>query len=184
MRRVYWGLGILLAVQIQPAWGAETKQPWIHVRVEEAKDDSKVSVNLPLSLAQIALNSVPETSMVDGKFHIMCKDKGMSVAQMRQAWAELSAAGDADFVTVKEENETVRIARQGDKVRIMVAEPSGKTETVNVDVPVAALDALFKGEGESLNVKGALEEIQKIRGDVVRVDDGKSKVRIWIDEEI
>jgi len=55
---------------------------------------------------------------------------------------------------------------------------------VSVELPVAAVDALFAGDGEDLDLKGALDEIRKVRGDVVQVDDGESRVRIWIDEGI
>jgi hypothetical protein len=51
-----------------------------------------------------------------------------------------------------------------------------------VEVPVAVLDALFSGQGEELNIRAALAEIQKIRGDIVRVSDDDSRVRVWIDD--
>jgi hypothetical protein len=50
-------------------------------------------------------------------------------------------------------------------------------------VPVALVDSLFAGEGEELNVKAALVELQKRRGDIVRVNDSNAKVRVWIDEK-
>ena len=45
------------------------------------------------------------------------------------------------------------------------------------------VDALFSGEGQELNLKEAISELKSLRGDIVRVDDGETKVRIWIDEK-
>ena len=100
---------------------------------------------------------------------------------MRRIWTELKASGDVDLVTVEEKDETVKVARKGDLVLVRV-ERQGKEE-VNVEVPVSLVDALFASEGEELNVKAALLELQKRRGDIVRVNDANSTVRIWIDEK-
>jgi hypothetical protein len=51
-----------------------------------------------------------------------------------------------------------------------------------VDLPVALVDALFSGSERELNIRAALGELRRMRGDVVRVNDRDSKVRIWIDE--
>jgi len=48
--------------------------------------------------------------------------------------------------------------------------------------PRPFVDALFSGDGDTLNIEDALSELSKERGDIVRVDDGETKVRIWIDE--
>jgi hypothetical protein len=98
-------------------------------------------------------------------------------------WKELRASGDAEIVSVEEKTQTVKIARAGDKIHVRVDDPS-RDQAVNVEVPVTAVDALFSGEGEDLNLRAALEELQKLRGEVVKVDDKNSKVRIWIDEGI
>ena len=45
------------------------------------------------------------------------------------------------------------------------------------------VDALFSGEGDELNVKAAISQLQKRRGDIVRVNDETSTVRVWIDEK-
>jgi hypothetical protein len=96
-------------------------------------------------------------------------------------WAELKASGDVDLVTVEEKDENVKVARKGDLVLVKV-ERLGREE-VNVEVPVSLVDALFSTEGDELNVKAALLELQKRRGDIVRVSDATSKVRVWIDEK-
>ena len=56
-------------------------------------------------------------------------------------------------------------------------------ESLGARVPIAVVDALFSGDGESLNLEGAVEELANLRGDIVRVDEEDTKVRIWIDEK-
>lgn len=163
-------------------WG-QTKAPWIHVRVEEPQKESKVSVNVPMTVAMAALSLAPEKVASGGRVHLGEGCKGPSVAELRRMWKELRASGDAEIVSVEEKTQTVKIARAGDKIHVRVDDPS-RDQAVNVEVPVTAVDALFSGEGEDLNLRAALEELQKLRGEVVKVDDKNSKVRIWIDEGI
>ena len=166
-----------------PCRAAENKTAWIHVRVEEPGKDSKVSVNVPLPVAEAALALAPENVARSGHIHLGPRCRDLSLADLRRAWKELRDAGDAEIVSVEDKDETVKIGRTGDKVRIRVDE-SNKKETVNIEVPTAAVDALLSGDGEELNLRAALEQIKHIRGDVVRVDNADSKVRIWIDEGI
>jgi hypothetical protein len=162
---------------------AQTKAPWIHVRVEEPQKESKVSVNVPMTVAMAALSMAPEKVASDGRVHLGAGSKGPSIVELRRMWKELKASGDAEIVSVEDKTQTVKVARAGDHIRVHVEDPT-KEETVNVEVPVTAVDALFSGDGEDLNLRAAMEELQKLRGEVVRVDDKNSKVRIWIDEGI
>ena len=160
--------------------------PWIHVEVQEGgDDDTQVRVNLPLSVVQVALEAAPKKFLEDGKIHLNHMNHDIDVEDLRKMWEELSAVGDAEFVSVEGDDETVRISREGDVFRIVVDErKEGANEQVRVEVPVAVLDALFSGEGESLNLRDALEELKTLRGDIVRINtgDGDTKVRVWIDE--
>ncbi len=160
--------------------------PWIHVEVQEGgDDDTQVRVNLPLSVVQVALEAAPKKCLEDGKIHLHHMNHDIDVEDLRKMWEELSAVGDAEFVSVEGDDETVRVSREGDVIRIVVDErKEGANEQVRVEVPVAVLDALFSGEGESLNLRDALEELKTQRGDIVRIDsgDGDTKVRVWIDE--
>lgn len=161
------------------AW-AETV-PWLHVRVEEPRREAKVSVNLPLSVVEAALKAAPEKIVSDGKIQLGGHRHDLSLSDLRRLWTELRATGDAELVSVEDGDETVRIARAGNLVQIRVQKP-GREEQVHVDLPVTLVDALLSGEGESVDLKAALAEVRKLRGDIVRVKDDDSQVRIWIDE--
>ena len=92
-------------------------------------------------------------------------------------WTELRNAGDAEIVSVEEGDDRVNVSRKGDLVLVRVQQDGGR-ETVNVDLPVALVDALFSGSERELNVRAALGELRRLRGDIVRVNDRDSKVRI------
>jgi len=154
---------------------------WLHVRVEEPGKDTRVSVNLPMSVVEAALSAAPEKIVSDGKLHLGVNDKDLSVTDMRKVWRELRAAGDMEIVSVEDKDEHVTVARKGDLVQVRVKD-TGSREEVHVDVPVAVVDALFSGEGESLNVKAGVAALRALRGDIVRVNDKETSVRVWIDE--
>lgn len=160
---------------------AQSGSAWLHVRVEEPQKHSRIHLNLPLPVVEAVLKAAPATIASHGKIHLGPGGKHLSLADMRRMWSELKASGDVDLVTVEEKDQSVRVARKGDLVQIRV-DRRGKEE-VHVEVPVTLVDALFAGEGEELNVRAALAELQKRRGDIVRANDASSTVRVWIDEK-
>jgi len=188
------GLGTLalaaLATAAAPV-AAQTATPWLHVRVEEAKDATKVAVNLPLSVVEAVLKASPEMIERHGKIHLG-REHGLKLADLRKVWKELAAVGDAELVTVESDDENVKVQRKGDVVLVLVdqkprTDKEGKAtkrgEQVRVEVPVSLVDALLSGEGEEANIEAAVTELRKRRGDIVRVQDDDSHVRVWIDEQ-
>jgi hypothetical protein len=156
--------------------------PWIHVEVDEAgEEETRVRLNLPLSLVQVALDAAPDKIVKEGHLHLGHAEHDIDVEELRRAWQELRNAGDAELLSVEEADETVSIRRAGDLVLIDVDDRKDG-DKVNIQLPVTVVDALLSGEGDELNVKDAVAELKALRGDIVRVDDGDSKVRIWIDE--
>ena len=199
------GLG-LLALSLLPA-GASAQQAgaWLHVRVEEAHKSSKVNVNLPMTVVEAALKATPELIEEHGKIHLG-DHHGMKLADFRRMWKQLAAVGDAEFVSVESDEENVKVQRKGATLFIYVdhkesarkpaEKPAGKSAAekvdakadrkageVRVEIPVALVDALLSGEGDQVNIQAAVAEIQKLRGDIVRVHDEGSNVRVWIDEQ-
>lgn len=168
-----------------PVW-AQGKTAWLHVRVEEPRKESKVRVNLPLTVVEVALSMAPEKIVSGGHIHLGDHGHKLSMADLRQLWKGLRETGEAEIVSVEDKNETVNVRREGDRIRVRAEKAAGKDsrkETVHVDLPVAVVDAALAGEGQEIDIRGALAQLQKQRGDIVRVDDGDSQVRIWIDEQ-
>lgn len=188
MNRTLWVWTAALAVTAALGAGAVKAQtpasgatPWLHVRVDEAARSSKVSVNLPMPVVEAALEAAPDTIAAGGRIRFGCGRHGLSLADMRKIWRELRNAGDTELVSVEEKDETVKVARKGDLVQIRVRKP-GDTEEVHVDVPVGLVDAVLASEGDTVDMKAVVRELQKRRGDIVRVRDKQSTVRVWIDE--
>ncbi|MFQ5350715.1 MAG: hypothetical protein ACE5EG_09760, partial [Thermoanaerobaculia bacterium] len=86
------GAGILSA--------AETDL-WLHVKVEE-DNDTKVTVNLPMSVVSKALPMLPQEHF--DAHHMHLDDVDISVSEMRELWQEVQATPDATFVTVEEDD--------------------------------------------------------------------------------
>ena len=186
------GVG-LLALSVLPAASAaaQTGTAWLHVRVEEAKEASKVAVNLPMTVVEAVLKASPEMIEKHGKIHLG-EDHGLKMADLRKAWKALAEVGDAEIVTVESEEENIKVMRKGDLVQVFVdrkpkpgkdGKPAKGGEEVRVEVPVSLVDAFLSGEGEEGNIQAAVAELQKRRGDIVRVKDDDSNVRVWIDEQ-
>lgn len=165
---------------------ASQASPWIHVRVTEGGDGAKVNVNLPLSMVDVAVDILEANEHFEhgrirlGKLgHHRHGDIG--VEDLRRAWKELRAAGDGEFVTVEDGDDRVVVSRRGSIVRVEVSD--GDDEQVLVEVPVEIVDALLEGEGDELDVRGALQKLSETtRGQIVSVRDGETEVRVWIDE--
>ena len=77
-------------------------------------------------------------------------------------------------------DETVRVAREDDWVRVRVEKTGEKSESVKVDIPIGVVDALLSGDGESFNLLAAINELEGNTGDIVNVEDGDETVRVWI----
>jgi head-tail adaptor len=160
---------------------ASQNTAWIHVEVtERGADTPHVQVNVPFSLARIALEAAPDDFMEDDGF-IEINDTHYTVEDLRRMWQAVREVGDAEFVTVDHEGDQVKIFRRGDRLHANVTEDNGR-ETVRMEVPVAVVDALLGGSGDTLDLDAALAQLEKMdAGEILRVDDEDEQVRIWID---
>jgi len=161
---------------------------WIHVRVTEDEGTS-VNVNLPMSLISVAME-LAQKHAFDGDMDFGDEFDGrvrfghgndFEVEDIRRMWTELRDAGDADYVQVQDGDENVNIYRRGDIVYIEVDEDGD--DKVRLQVPFSVVDVLLDGEGDELNLVGALEEMASSNnGEILQVNDGDTTVRIWIDD--
>ena len=159
-------------------------QPWLHVQVTGEDDGAEnVAVNVPLSAAEPLLALVPHRILSDGQLSLAGREVPVNVGAMRDLWRALMAVGDTEFVAVDGDDETVRIARVGDQITVQVEDRDEEGgETVDIQLPIVVVDALFSGNGDALNVRAAVERLGELRGDIVRVSEDERQVRIWIDE--
>ena len=108
MQKRYALLALAAALILAPnTLQAASDSPWIHIQVrEDSGSQTKVDVNLPLSVVQVALDVAPERIISDG--HIKIDHHGhhdLSISDLRRMWQELRDAGEAEFVTLEEDDE-------------------------------------------------------------------------------
>ena len=186
--RAFWSAfvvaGLLgVAASVVAAQDA-SPQPWLHVQVTGEDDGAEnVAVNVPLSAAEPLFALVPHRILPDGQLSLAGREVPVNVGAMRDLWRVLMEVGDTEFVTVDGEDETVRIAREGDRITVQVEDRGEEgAETVDIQLPIAVVDALLAEDGDTLDVRAAVERLGELRGDIVRVSEDERQVRIWIDE--
>jgi len=153
---------------------------WIHVKVHDAKEDSHVTVNLPLSMIEKTASLIPSEARNSGKIRI--HDKDMDVAELRKLWDDVKNRPDATYVTVDEKDSKVRIAKKGDYLHIIAQDRKGHNENVEMKIPLDVVSALLSGKGDEMNVGAAVQALaRRGEGELVTVTGDDETVRIWVD---
>jgi hypothetical protein len=166
----------------QEAPDGQQPGPWVHVRVSHADEGETLALNLPLSALEVALRLVPRHLAENGRFRLEDVGQDVSLADLREIWAQVEGAGDADLITVDHEAHRIRVGRRGSQIQVRVRE-GRDGEQVTIDLPVRVVEALLAGDGDELNIDAAMAELRTVRGDVVDIRrDGDRRMRVWIDE--
>ena len=185
----FWSTALLVVVTTLVASAAtvglpatqQDPEPWIHVEVT-SDGGTNMNLNLPLAAVTAMLALAPETIVREGQLQLGGSTE-VPVVAIRTMWQELRAAGDVEFVTIQHEDQDVRIAREGEIILVRVSGRDGDDEAdVRVEIPVPVVDALLSGEGDTLNIRAAIDELSMLRGELVRVIESDNNIRIWIDE--
>ena len=177
------------------AWAAPAPERYLHVKVEDAKEGESVNVNLPLSIAEKILPTVNKGKLHDGHVTIGSADlDGIDVKGLLDA---IRTAPDNEFVTVKQKDQDVRIAKSNGNLIVHVRcidhdKQNGKQtdkqndrQNVDVTIPLKVVDALFStAKDNELNIVAALHELSDA-GDalLVTVQDASQHVRVWVDSK-
>lgn len=152
----------------------------IHVVVTNDREDGQhVDVTMPFGVAQAALAMTPAASAIQGGV-VRIDDKELKVSDLRQMWLALRKSGDGDLVNVVDGSDKIRVFTRGGRLHVSVAE-NGR-DKVRAHVPVAVIDALLSGDGDELDVAAAFARLADCEaGEIVRVDDGASHVRVSLE---
>lgn len=154
---------------------------WIHVSVDttDANGES-VRVSLPFSLVETLLPMVNVEPLQDGR--LIIDDLDLEGIDIRAVLTELSAADDANFVRVRDGDETVSVSKKDGFLHVDV-DSTGGGERVRVRMPLSIVDAMLPADGEpnSLDLAAGMRALSTFQGDLVTVQDGGETVRIWID---
>ena len=184
----FWSTALLLVMTTLVASAAtigrpatqQEPEPWVHVDVT-SDGGTNMNLDLPLAAVTAMLALAPETIVQNGEFQFGSSYQ-VPVAAIREMWRELRDVGDVEFVTIQYEGQDVRIARAGEIILVNVSDSDGDDESVRVEIPVPVVDALLSGDGDTLNIGAAIEELSMLRGELVRVIEADNNIRIWIDE--
>lgn len=184
----FWSTALLLVMTTLVASAAtigrpatqQEPEPWVHVDVT-SDGGTDMNLDLPLAAVTAMLALAPETIVQNGEFQFGSSYQ-VPVAAIREMWRELRDVGDVEFVTIQYEGQDVRIARAGEIILVNVSDSDGDDESVRVEIPVPVVDALLSGDGDTLNIGAAIEELSMLRGELVRVIESDNNIRIWIDE--
>jgi hypothetical protein len=170
--------GVLMLVGSARAAGPER---YLHVNVKDAEKSESVNVNVPLSMAAKVLPAINANGLHDGKVQIHNTD--MNGVDVRALLDAVRTAPDNEFVTVKDKDSDVRVAKSNGNIIVHVIDKKEKQQTVDVTIPMKVVDALVaNAKSNELDIAGALQVLSDA-GDVVlvTVHDSTEKVRIWVD---
>lgn len=171
----------LIAITFLLVAGAAAQERWFHVHVTEGGDDAaNVTVNLPLTLIEIALKLVP--AEVHEEMRVEFSEAGIDLGDLREFWREMRDIDDATFVTVESDDATVRVAKEGDFLIARTTQHSDDGAQVDVRFPFAVIEALFSEDEDRIDLGAAIRALAEYTdGDIVTVTDGDTKVRVWVD---
>jgi hypothetical protein len=162
---------------------AGTTERYLHVKVDDAKNGESVNVNVPLSLAEKILPAVNKGNLHAGKVTIGDVDTdGVDIHAILDA---IRTAPDNEFVTVKEKDEDVRVAKLNGNLIIHVKNNNNEGEKVDITVPMKVVDALFStAKKDELDIAAAIRALSDA-GDIliVTVQDASQHVRVWVDSK-
>ncbi len=172
----------ILAVSVGAASAADR---WLHVRVLEAGEDTRVNVNIPLSLIGQLLPLVQVDAFEGGRLQILdevLEDTGVDIRAM---WETLRGAQDGEYVTVESGDENVRIEKTEGFLMIHVDGKEDAAEKVLVRFPLEVVDALFSGDENTIDLLAAIQALGRHSdANLVSVQDGDTSVRIWVDDSM
>lgn len=157
---------------------------WLHVAVDEGgKNGERVRINLPLDLIESILPLIEVDQFHKGTVRINHHD--LEDVDIRGILAAVRDAEDGEYVTVEEGDETVRVAKEGNRFIVKVEEDGESKERVMVSIRMELIDAMVSAEKE-----GELDLLAAVRllsehddGFFVNVVDDDETVRIWIDSK-
>lgn len=176
MRRSWKLGGAVLMLAASTALAAPAPK-WIHIHVDDG--DERVRVNVPLSLVENVLPMIQADPLRNGRVRI--DDRDLHGIDLRALWKAVREAPAGEFVSVDGREGTVRVAADGGFM-LVDAREGAESSNVRLRLPMTVVDALFRGGDDELDVLGAVRALAAHPGgDLVTVDEGGRRVRIWVD---
>jgi hypothetical protein len=179
MRKLLGGL-VIAGIAASAASAAASRERWIHVRIDDTGGDrGRVDIQVPLGLVSTLLPAM-EGKHGHGSIHLDGNE--VDLAELRRYWTAVRSAVDGEYVTVRDADSDVKVAKSGGVLRVTVDDRGGASR-VRMKIPIPLVDAVLVG-GDTIDldaIGGALAKVPI--GEILTVDDEDSHVRIWIDDE-
>jgi hypothetical protein len=177
---------LLLAVVFLPAaaQAASNNNRWVHVSIDGA-DDERVRVNVPLKLVRTLEPLLESHDLSDDVININGRE--LTRKELETILKAVREADEGEYITVFDDEDQVRVAKEKKQlaVRVIEKQEKGKDKQVNIRIPIPVVEALLSGEGTDegqLNLVAALEALGRHdSGEVISVNDGEDRIRIWVD---
>lgn len=163
-----------------PAMAAPAEK-YLHVKVVDPAKDENVNINVTLAMAEKILPAINNDELHDGKVSI--HNAAMNGVDLRAVLDAVRTAPDNEFVTIKDRESDVRVAKANGNFIVRITDKKNKDQKVDVTVPLRIVDALFStAKNDELNVAAALRALSDA-GDtlLVTVQGSSQKVRVWVD---
>lgn len=159
-------------------WAADGDERWIHIHVDDTDGDSgRVDIQMPVGLVATLLPTL-NAKHRNGTLHI--QGDTVKLGEIRGYWNAVRSAKDGEYVTVRDGDSAVRVAKRDGFLRVNV-DDHGDSSRVRIVLPLRLIDAVL-ADGDSVNFETLAKALAKApHGDLVTVDDADSHVRIWID---
>jgi hypothetical protein len=187
MRKRLCGIGVICVlagiVTTAPAAMAGPAERYLHVKVEDATKGESVNVNVPLSMAEKILPTINKDNMHNG--HVTIGHADMDDVDIRALLDAVRTAPDNEFVTVKEKDQDVRVAKSNGNLVVHVRDGKKGGQKVDITVPMKVVDALLStAKDNELDISAAIRALSEA-GDavLVTVEDASEHVRIWVDSK-
>jgi hypothetical protein len=168
-----------MMVLAAPAMAAP--EQYLHVKVEDPANEENVNINVTLSMAEKILPAINNKKLHDGKVSIHSAE--MNGVDLRALLDAVRTAPDNEFVTIKDKDSDVRVAKANGNFVVHVIDKKNSEQKVDVTVPLRIVDALFStAKNDELDVAAALKALSDA-GDLllVTVQSSSQKIRVWVD---
>jgi hypothetical protein len=187
MRKRLCGIGVICLLAgiatTAPAAMAGPAERYLHVKVEDATKGESVNVNVPLSMAEKILPTIHKDNIRNG--HVTIGHADMDDVDIRALLDAVRTAPDNEFVTVKEKDRDVRVAKSNGNLVVHVRDGNKGGQKVDITVPMKVVDALLStAKDNELDISAAIRALSEA-GDavLVTVEDASEHVRIWVDSK-
>jgi len=160
------------------------KDRWLHVRVVSTPPKvENVRINVPLELAEKVLAAVKDDHLHNGRIRIDLNNS--KDVDIRALFDAIRTTKDGEFVTVQDNDEDVRVAKQNGYFLVHVHDRAhGKKEEVEIRIPMKVAEAMLSATNNELDLAAAVRALAS-QGDteLVSVKDDEETVRIWLDSK-